>query len=340
MTDTTDSINTLNWPRFKAMIDEAQTILLVSHIRPDGDAIGSQIAMAKALQDYGKQVILVNGHHVSPNIRFIDPDFMIKKWADLTDQEKGELNNVDLLISLDTRSWAQLGDMAALFRSCPAKKMVLDHHFKGDDIGAEYFINSSADSTGSLVFQAIETLGLPLRYEYAFPIYVAIATDTGWFRFSSVTAETYRTVAKLVDVGVRPDEVYRLAYEQESLGRLKLIGIALAHVEPFLEGKGMFTFLTQKDFDEAGALPSDSEDIVNQTLMVAGTEIAVIMVEQKTGGFKLSFRSRCALDCSELAACFGGGGHKKAAGAGIALPFEEARAKILQKTEQLYRQCR
>ncbi len=329
-------ISPIDWSGFKQAIDRAENILLISHVRPDGDAIGSQIAMARALKDYGKNVLLINSDPVPPNLAFLDPDHWIQAIGDVSEQNRPPLDSPeDLIMSLDTRAWAQLAKMSEIIKNATCAKIVLDHHVKGDDIGAICFVDPQAEATGSLVRLAIQALGLPMKKEYAFPIFAAVATDTGWFRFSSVNAATYRMIAELIDLGVRPDEVYRLAYEQETFGRTKLVGYALAKAEQFLNGAGIFTSLTLTDFDQSGAIPSESEDIVNLTLQVAETKAAVIMVEQRTGGFKLSFRSRCDLDCSLLAARFGGGGHKKAAGAFIDLPYEEAKTKVLAETSAM-----
>ncbi len=337
--DTDTSATPIDWSTFKAFIDNAHVILLMSHIRPDGDAIGSQIAFARALTDYGKKVILINADPVPPNLQFLDPDRLIHPLTELTNEQKKEMEQADLLVSLDTSSWAQLGAMGEIIKQTSAPKLVLDHHIKGDDIGAVCYVDPSAEAAGVIVVQAIEALGLPMKKEYAFPLFVSIASDTGWFRFNSVTAKTYRLIADLTDIGIRPNEVYRIIYEQESFSRMKLIGLALVKAEQFLNNKGIITSLSIKDFDTTGALPSDSEDIINQTLKTDGTLVAVIMVEQRSGGYKLSFRSRCNLDCSLLAAKFGGGGHKKAAGAFINLPYEVGREKILAEVIAMMKDC-
>ena len=334
--ESSEAISPIDWSAFKNAIDRSDNILLITHVRPDGDAIGSQIAMARALCDYGKKVIMINSDPVPRNLFFLDPDHLIKGIDEVPAEDLPKLDAPnDLIMTLDTSAWAQLAKTGAIIKNAVCPKIVLDHHVKGDDIGATRFVNPQAEATGTLVWQAIEHLGLPMKKEYAFPIFAAIATDTGWFRFSSVTADTYRMIAKIIDCGVRPDEVYRLAYEQETFSRTKLIGCALSKAERFFDGAGIFTSLLLTDFEASGAIPSESEDIINITLQVAETKAAVIMVEQKTGGFKLSFRSRCELDCSLLAARFGGGGHKKAAGAFIDLPYEQAKEKILAETSEM-----
>lgn len=330
----------IDWKAFKTLIDESQTVVLTGHIRPDGDCIGSVLAFGRGLRKLGKNVLLVNGHAVPPNLAFLDPENEIRQFADILPDERKFIENADLRMSLDTSSWAQLGDSGELFKAPGSRKAVLDHHQKGDDVGATKFVDPNADSTGSLVFEALAQLGVELTPELAFPIFVAISTDTGWFRFASTTAATFRRIAALIDAGVQPDFIYKLLYEQESFGRLKLIGAALTRCEKFLDGKGVFTSLRQKDFDDAGAHPSDSEDLVNMPLQTAGVEVAVIAIEQKDGSVKASFRSRCELDCSLLASDFGGGGHRKAAGASLFVDLETACQNLIEKTTERYAELR
>jgi bifunctional oligoribonuclease and PAP phosphatase NrnA len=239
------------------------------------------------------------------------------------------LGDREVLIVLDTSAWAQLGAMAEVIKSTKALKLVIDHHVSGDDLGAETFKDSDAEATGRLVVEAADQLGVPLGREIAVPAMVALTTDTGWFRFSSTRADTLRLAARLVEAGARPDQLYKSLYENMSHSRLQLIGRALVHTRTELEGRLIYTWLSRADFDECGAIPSDSEDIINDTLAVGGTQAAVILVEQPKGGFKISFRSRCQLDCSKVAEEFGGGGHKAAAGAFLNEPLDAAREKVL-----------
>jgi bifunctional oligoribonuclease and PAP phosphatase NrnA len=234
-----------------------------------------------------------------------------------------------VLIILDTTAWAQLGAMADVVKSTKALKAVIDHHVSHDDLGAELFKDSEAEATGRLVIDAADQLGVPVGREIAEPAFVALTTDTGWFRFSSTTAGTLRLAARLVEAGATPDRLYKELYENNSHARLQLIGRALMHAQTELDGRLIYTWLDRADFAASGALPSDSEDIINETLAVGGTQVAVILVEQPKGGFKISFRSRCQVDCSRLAEQFGGGGHKKAAGAFLNEPLDVAREKIL-----------
>lgn len=329
----------VNWKRFKDLIDGASTILLTAHQRPDGDCLGSEIAMFHAFRGLGKEVRIVNPHPTPPTLAFVDPERLVRSFESLTDVEKVWMDQVDLFLVLDTSSWAQLGMMAETFKASKAKKIVIDHHIKGDDIGAERFVNHGAEATGILVVEAVEALGVPLDKAIADAAFVAIATDTGWFRFRSVGAETFRIVAKLVDAGASPDDMFRELHEQESLGRIRLIGRTLSKTESYFDGRVMLTWILLDDLEQAGALPSDTEDIVNMILQVKDSKIATLISELRDGTFKISFRSRCAVDCSLLAAQFNGGGHKAAAGASSSVTFEETKSAILQAIGKALDDC-
>lgn len=317
----------IDWDRFVQLVRSHQRFLLTTHIRPDCDAIGSTMAMATILGRLGKQVTLMGGFDVPPNLRFLDRQHRFTRVA--KDAPANAADAVDLLMVLDTSAWAQLGDMGDVIRATKAQKAILDHHLSADDLGAEVFRDTQAEATGRLVAEAADRLGVPWDAELATALFAALATDTGWFRFSSSTAETYRLAARLIDAGVRPNQVYQELYEKDSLARLQLIGRAMARTETDLGGRLIYTSILRADFDSTGAIPSDSEDVINLTLAVAGTEAAVILVEQVGGGFKVSFRSRCDLDCSRVAEQFKGGGHKNAAGAFLREPLEVAQAKVL-----------
>jgi phosphoesterase RecJ-like protein len=206
---------------------------------------------------------------------------------------------------------------------------VLDHHVSSDELGAEVFRNVAAEATGRLVVEAAGALDVKLTPEMAMPLFAALATDTGWYRFASTTGETYRFGGQLVDAGARPAAIYNAIYEQDTLARVQLRGRILARTQTELDGRLVFTSVTREDFDATGAAAADTEDVVNMTLVISGTDVAVISVEQPDGNVKVSFRSRAGLDCSRLAESFGGGGHKAAAGATVPGPLAVAEPRVL-----------
>ncbi|MDR3234691.1 MAG: bifunctional oligoribonuclease/PAP phosphatase NrnA [Planctomycetaceae bacterium] len=322
----------INWQRFAEQIHSAANIVLTVHHRPDGDCIGSALAMQRILTQLGKNVLIISPHPVPPTLAFLDPQNIIRPLETLTDEDRKRFDSADTLLVLDTSSPQQLGGMAVLFQDSNAKKLVIDHHVINvqNNLGAEMFVDENAEATGTLVVRAAEALGVPLSQDIAEAVFTALATDTGWFRFSSVKAETFRTAGKLLDAGVRPDVLYRELYEQESLGRLRLAGRTLSKTESILDGRFLLSSILLEDFDAAGARSSDSEDIVNMLLSVKGTQMAALISELKDNTFKVSFRSRCKVDCSVLAKHFGGGGHREAAGASFSVPFAETKQAVIE----------
>jgi phosphoesterase RecJ-like protein len=325
----------IDWPAFVQIIQSNQRFLLTSHIRPDCDALGSELGMAGILEAMGKDVRIVNGQATPPNLRFLDPQQKIKALHE--DVQPDQLLDRQVLMVLDTSAWAQLGPMGEVLKTTPARKIVLDHHMSEDDLGATYFKDTAAEATGRLVFEAADHLGVRVTKAMADPLFAALSTDTGWFRFQSAQAPTYQLAAQMIQAGADPAGIYGSLYEQETLGRCRLRGLILSRLQTEFDGEFVHTHVLKEDFVTCGALPQDTEDAINLSLAIAGTRFAVILVEQATGGFKLSFRSRCHLDCNQIAAHFGGGGHKAAAGAFIAGEFPEAQAKVLDYIRSQFR---
>ncbi len=200
--------------------------MLTTHIRPDGDALGCEAAMAEVLDSLGKDVLVCNVFSIPPDLQFIDRKKKFKKLG--ADVAPDRLADREVLIILDTSAWAQLGSMADVVRSTKALKIVIDHHVSEDDLGAEVFKDIDAEATGRLVIEAMDQLKVPLTPDIARAAFVAVATDTGWFRFASTSAETFTLIARLVQAGAHPGEIYKNLYENDSLARLRLMGRTLS----------------------------------------------------------------------------------------------------------------
>jgi len=317
----------VNWQEFVEVIEKHERFILTSHIRPDCDALGSVLGMMDILEQLGKDVVIVNGQPTPPNLAFIDPENRIQAIG--VDVELEELQDRDIHMVLDTSAWAQLGPMGDVIKAMEIPLIVVDHHQGEDDLGATFFKDTTAEAAGKLVADAADALAVEWNARMARPLFAAVATDTGWYRFGSTGASTYQLASRLVEAGARPAEIYGELYEQETLGRLRLRGTVLERVRVELEGRLAHTFIRLEDFENTGAVPTDTEDLVNLCLTIKGTDAAMILVEQSADTYKVSFRSRCELNCSELAQEFGGGGHKAAAGAGIQGPFDECQKRLL-----------
>jgi phosphoesterase RecJ-like protein len=315
----------IDWTPFVTLVNESHSFVLTSHMRPDCDAIGSELGLALALGALGKNVRIVNGDPVPPHIAFIDPNQLVQVLG--RDVAESELN-CSVLAVIDTSAWGQLGPMADVVRRSPARKIVIDHHVSEDNLGATVFKDAESESTGRLVLEAIDALDVSLTSQMAAALFTAIATDTGWFRFASVSAATLSAAARLVAAGVRPHHVFAALYEQNSLARLRLQGRILLNVKPHLGGRLLSTSITQADLTAAGALPTDTEDVINRLLGVAGVEVALLMLELGPQETKVSLRSRSPVDVRAIAEVLGGGGHRAAAGVRYRGPLPAAEAAV------------
>ncbi|MBX3421363.1 MAG: bifunctional oligoribonuclease/PAP phosphatase NrnA [Pirellulaceae bacterium] len=312
-------------------IAACHSFVLCSHIRPDCDALGSELGMLGILSQLGKKVRIINGHPTPPVLAFLDPSQIIEV---IHEHVLPEDVQADCMIILDTSAWAQLGPMGDVLRGFAGKKLCIDHHVGEDELGTEFFKDTSAEATGHLVARLAKHLKVTITKPMATALFAAIATDTGWFRFSSTTAATYRVAADLLEAGALPTEIYSDLYERDTIGRVRLRGRILSRTTEELDGQLVYTHVLKEDFAETGARPTDTEDAINMTLAIAGAKVAVIFVEQLAGGFKLSFRSRCRVDCNELARQFSGGGHKAAAGAFLQGTLAEVQSQVLPQVRQ------
>jgi len=316
----------IDWRQLNALVTESQSFVLTSHMRPDCDAIGSEIAFAHALRSRGKTVRIINGDPVPPHIAFIDPAHDVEVLG--VDVAANDVAS-DVLAVLDTSAWGQLGPMADVLRNTAARKIVIDHHVSQDDFDATMFKDSTAESTGGLVLQAIDALGVELTTAMAMPLFAAIATDTGWFRFASVTEKTFTAAAKLEAAGARPHVVFAALYEQNTLARLLLQGRILSNVKSHFGGRLLSTAITQADLQAVGAEPTDTEDVINRLLGVSGVEVALLFLELGSRETKVSLRSRSPVDVHKVAEQFGGGGHRAASGVRFQGPLAEAEPAVI-----------
>jgi phosphoesterase RecJ-like protein len=214
--------------------------------------------------------------------------------------------------------------MADVIQASPAKRVVIDHHVSSDEMGAIDLKDVTAAATGELICEAAEAFGIEFDEDTANWLYAAIATDTGWFRFPSTTSRTMRISAALMDRGASPHYVFNLVHEQSSLSRVRLGGRVLGRTQSEAEGRLVWVQVDAKDMSEMGAVPSDTEGLVNQCLTVAGSEAAFIAVELQTSQIKFSLRCRYPHDVAALAQQFSGGGHKLASGATLSGPLNVA----------------
>lgn len=295
-----------------------QRFVLSSHARPDGDAIGSQLAMAFALKALGKEVAIVNRDPVPRQLQPF-PGVEMVRVADRVDEE------YDAAIILECSSLDRTG-VAGLERSFVIN---IDHHQGNTAYGALNWFDGSAAACAEMVFDVVQALEVPLDPVIATHIYVGILTDTGSFHYSSISARTFDICRQLVEAGVDPPRVARTVFDSNTLGRLKLFGAVLSSIELAVDGRVAVLRVDRAMAAEAGGTYEDTEGLINLPLTVREIRASVFFKEIGPGEYRVSLRSKGAIDVAGVAKRFGGGGHRNAAGCGVTGSFAEARAAVL-----------
>lgn len=303
----------VNFQKLKNIILSNNSFLITTHVNPDADAIGSEIAFYQLLNALGKKSFIINHSETPYNLKFLDVDNVIRQFN--LDDHADLFNKVDVLVALDFNRVDRTVSMIKNFQQSKAIKICIDHHQDPERFVDYEFIDTEYSATGEIIFNLIsETKIVSLTKEIAEPIYAAIMTDTGSFRFERTTAKLHRKIATLLETGINPTEIYDKIYDQSKFSKIKLLGRALNSIELIADGKIAYMIITQKDFEEFGAIESDTENFVNYNLSIENVVLGILFIELKNG-FKVSFRSKGNIPVNKLAAEFGGGGHTNAAGA-------------------------
>jgi len=317
----------------KDIIQNNKSYLLTTHVNPDADAIGSEIALYQVLKRLGKSVIIINHSETPYNLKFLDVDNVIEKYNEELHNTK--IKNVDVLFALDFNRINRIVSMQKVFSESGGMKVCIDHHQDKNKFAEHYFIDTNYSATGEIIYDFIIQTGIvKLDKQIAYPIYAAIMTDTGSFRFERTTPQLHRKIADMLETGVDPGEVYDKLYDECKLSKLQLLGDALSTLKITGAGKICVMTITRESLDKFNAFESDTENFVNYTLSVENVVLGILFIELKDG-FKISFRSKGNIPVNKLAGEFGGGGHTNASGARFFnLSMQEYIPIIIQKTEE------
>ncbi len=302
----------MDFNKLTEIIKNNNSFFLTTHVNPDADAIGSEIALQQILSQLKKEIIIIN-HSATPyNLKFLDPEKRIEKYDE--EKHKKYLIESDVLVALDFNRADRLVSMKNAFTESKKLKICIDHHQDAEDFADYYFTGAEYSATGHILYDLVDKTNIvKMNREIAYPIYAAIMTDTGSFRFERTNSELHRIVADLLGYGIQPNEVYDKLYDESKLSKLKLLGRCLNSFQT-IDGKIGYMILSQKDFVELDAIESDTENFVNFILSIEGVKLGLLFIELNNG-FKVSFRSKGDLPVNKLAAEFGGGGHLNASGA-------------------------
>ena len=306
-----------------AALRDHQSFVLISHVRPDGDAIGSQLALGHALMAAGKSVRLINEDGLPDNLAFM-------AGSDKIELPPADPLDVEVAIALDTATKPRLGERA-LHAASKAKLWInIDHHVSNPKYGDLNLIDSTSPATGQILYQLIVALGLPLPVETRDAIYVAVSTDTGSFQYPSTTAATYQLAADLIDRGLDVGTINSETYDNHPYRRVELMRALLNTLELSDDGLVAHWELRDKDRLDLKLLPEDSEGLIDIIRAIRGVQLAVFFEELVDGKIRVSMRSKDRrLDVCQIALEFGGGGHALAAGIRMKGPLEDAKPLVL-----------
>ena len=299
--------------QLKNIIVENESFLITTHVNPDADAIGSEIALYYILKELGKKIRIIN-HSITPyNLLFLDKDNIIEHFSE--EKHSYVFNDADVLIAVDFNRSNRMVRMEKGFLNSKKLKICIDHHQDPENIFDYTFVDTEYSATGQIIYDFIcKTNIVALTYETAEPIYAAIMTDTGSFRFERTTPEIHEISAELLKIGVNPGEVYDKIYDQSKFSKIKLFGKAVNSMKLYGDDSSIgYMRLTRKDFNDTEAIESDTDGFVNVSLSIENVKLGLLFLELKEG-FKVSFRSKGTIPVNKLAAEFGGGGHINAAG--------------------------
>jgi phosphoesterase RecJ-like protein len=304
-------------------IRERQRFVLSSHSRPDGDSIGSQLAMAFALRALGKDVHVVNKDRAAgPLLQF--PGVTAIQIAD---RVAGEYDAAIIM---------ECGDLARTSVSGLDRFFVIniDHHPGNTAYGRLNWFDPTAAACGEMVFDLIVALGVPLDLDIATLIYLAILTDTGSFHYSSISPRTFEICRQTLEAGVDPVAVARNVYDSNNMGRLKLFGSVLSAMQLDPAGRIAIVYLDHEMAREAGGTYEDTEGLINLPLTVKEIEAVVFFKQTEGDEYRVSMRSKGEIDIGAVAKQFGGGGHKNAAGCTVTGPIDALQKTFVERIER------
>lgn len=305
-------------------ITKAESILIVTHENPDGDAIGSSLALYNALKLFGKK----------PEV--VIPEYSkIFKFLPGAEEIKPECSKdkYDLAISVDAATLRILGKMAEVFENCD-RKVVIDHHGSNTMYGDYNYVNPDAPACTQILIIILNYFNIEITKEIGTCILAGIITDTGGFKYSTVTEETFEFVAWLLGKGVNVSEIYKRVLQIKTKPNFELTKLAMDRLEFLEDGKVAFTYITIEDEESVNAESGDHEGLVDLGRDVEGVEVSIFVRETKNKGLKISLRANDYVNVSDIAILFGGGGHPRAAGCNIQSTIEHAKEKIINEVRK------
>mgnify|MGYP000097247031 FL=1 len=317
---------------FQEHIKNAETIVITTHIFPDADGIGSQIALCMALQQLGKKAICVNEKKLFDRYKYLDPKDVVISYDDYMENPFKE---IDLLIVADTNSLPRIGRNTQELVLNSKDLLFIDHHPCARELAAIHCIDTTMAATGELVGNLITGLGVKFTKEMSLALYTAILIDTSSFRYPTVSGDTHRLIASLMDAGVRPPEAFNQINGTKKIGYMRLIGEVLSSAQTNNSEQVAWICLNEEMIAKHQSDPEDTHGFINHLLILDNVKVAC-MFRQNGTSIKLSMRSACTgIDVGIMAQAMGGGGHNHSAATVLEGTMEEVVKSSVDKIQRM-----
>jgi len=319
------------WSKVKTLIRRHRSFAITTHVFPDGDAVGSELALAQILRRLGKKVLVVNEHPLPKIYRFLDPRRTAKVHAK---KLAARIEKCDVVFAVDAGSPDRLGRVGITIQRAHLRSICIDHHKTNSSFADVNIVDTSAASTGELIYSLAKSLRVPITPHVAKCLFVAAATDTGWFRFPNTTPRTFRMAAELIENGVKPERMYQAVYETFRWQRMALMRQVLGTLCSECDGQIAYFYATEKMLREAKATQEDAEGFTNIPRVLRGVKL-ILFFREIGGKVRVSLRSRGGPPVEALARKYGGGGHARAAGITMKGPLRRAIRAVLGDARRL-----
>ena len=323
----------------------SRRVLVTTHVRPDGDALGTAAAMVLALRHKGidSEVLLLS--HLPRKYAFIfTENGIVHRDVEAAWPDPFPFESFDALLVVDTGTWPQLPGLRERIEGWNVPKLVLDHHLTQQDWATVKLVDTKAAAAGEIAAEVLDAWGMPFDKPIASALFLAVASDTGWFQFSNTRPQTLRLAARLMEAGVETDRMYQALYQNERAERVALHTRGQQSLELLENGRLAVITLLKKDFEETRASVLDTENLINIPLQIRTVEVSMLVVEPTSpagpGGapVRVSLRSKGNVDVARFAETLGGGGHARASGLKLdGLPLEQARERVVGAMTQWMR---
>jgi len=308
------------------MLKEHERFAIACHVRPDGDAIGSQLGLALSLLEAGKEVVCINEDGCPDNLTFLPGMELVHMSSG-----HGGILDVDVVIALDTAARARLGVNTLGMLPLEVPWINIDHHVSNPGYGDINLIDDSSPATGQIVYEVLKEAGLPMPIRALDNLFVAISTDTGSFQYPSTGARTFAIASEMVEAGLDVGHLSSMTYDRRPLRKVLLLQRLYQRLELTHDNKVASWWLDMETSRELGLMPEDSEDLINDIRSIDTVVVAVFFEELPDGNIRVSSRSKNRdVDVCKICQRFGGGGHSLAAGARMPGPMKEAQKQFLQ----------